>query len=70
MQRIVLSRIGVGEVLSVPVQESAEAADFLTSQMALALDRRYSAELQVSADGLVWTVVRSVAGQGGADDGD
>ncbi len=70
MQRIVLSRIGVGEVLSVPVQESAEAADFLTSQMALALDRRYSAELQVSADGMVWTVVRSVVGQGGAEDGD
>ena len=70
MQRIVLSRIGVGKVLSVPVQESAEAADFLTSQLALALDRHYSAELQVSADGLVWTVVRSVVGQGGADDGD
>ena len=70
MQRIVLSRIGVGEVLTIPVEESAEAADFLTGQLALALDRRYSAELQVSADGMMWTVVRSVAGQGGADDDD
>ncbi len=65
MQRIVLSRIGVGEVLTIPVQESAEAADFLTSQLALALDRHYSAELQVSADGMVWTALRSVVGQGG-----
>ena len=70
MQRIVLSRIGVGEVLTIPVQESAEAGDFLTGQLALALDRHYSAELQVSVDGKVWTALRSVAGQGGDGDGE
>ena len=70
MQRIVLSRIGVGEVLTIPVQESAEAADFLTGQLALALDRHYSAELQTSADGQVWTALRSATGQGGDDGGD
>ncbi len=69
MQRIVLSRIGVGEVLTIPVQDSAEAADFLTGQLALALDRHYSAELQTSADGQVWTVLRVAVGQGGDDGG-
>ena len=69
MQRIVLSRIGVGQVLTMPVQESAEAGDFLTGQLALALDRHYSAELQTSADGIVWTVLRSAVGQGGDDGG-
>ena len=65
MQRIVLSRIGVGEVLTIPVQESPEAADFLTGQLALTLDRHYSVELQTSVDGQVWSVLRSAVGQGG-----
>ena len=69
MQRIVLTRIGVGEVLSIPVQESAEAGDFLTGQLALALDRHYSAELQTSADGHVWIALRAAVGQGGDDGG-
>ena len=70
MQRIVLSRIGVGEVLTIPVQESPEAGDFLTGQLASALNRHYSVELQTSADGQVWTALRSAVGQGGDGDGD
>ncbi len=70
MQRIVLSRVGKGPVLTIPIEESPLAAEFVTERMAPGIDRRYSIALQESAEGQIWTTVRSAAGQGGADDGD
>lgn len=69
MQRIVVFRDG-RPVLTIPIQESPLAADFVAERMAPGMDRHYSVEVQASAEGQVWTTVRSAPGQAGADDGD